>query len=154
MRKKRRNVSSAARVTHLSALCSTSISVSLPAQKVSLPPRWRLLSRHHQRRASSCCQQRQRERASIQKKRSLKKIWYLIKSVSTLKITEVLREHKETTAQECFREISWREAKTVDERCMWSCDTTRWFLASTRLCARSCACLWSKCCSNTKFAST
>lgn len=151
VRKKRRNVSSAARVTHLSA---PRRSASLPAQKVSLPPRWRLLSRHPQRRASSCCQQRQRERALIQKKTKLKKFWYLIKSVSTLKITEVLREHKETTAQECFREISWREAKTVDERRMWSCDTTRWFLASTRPCARSCACLWSKCWSNPKFAST
>lgn len=81
VRKKRRNASSAARVTHLSA---PRRSASLPAQKVSLPPRWRLLSRHPQQRASSCCQQRQRERAQIQKKTKLKKFWYLIKSVSTL----------------------------------------------------------------------
>lgn len=85
VRKKRRNVSSAARVTHLSALCSTSISVSLPAQKVSFPPRWRLLSRHPQRRASSCCQQRQRERAWTQKKTKLKKILVFNKKCKHLK---------------------------------------------------------------------
>lgn len=53
------------------------------------------------------------------KKRSLKKFWCLIKSVSTLKITEVLREHKETTAQERFREISCKDCRWKTYVIMW-----------------------------------
>lgn len=42
-----------------------------------------------------------------------------------------MREHEETTAQHCFREISWLEAKTVDKRSTSSHDAAQWFLAST-----------------------
>lgn len=89
------------------------------------------------------------------KKRSLKKFWYLIKSVSTLKNNWNFGRTQINNSSGVFQ----RNQLTRGKDCRWKMYVIMWHhpMVSglhTCLCARSCACLWSKCCSNTKFAST